>query len=595
MWRISRAAAARTLASALALALPALAAPGAQASLTFGGCFRDGAIAASRAPACTGLATLDADMSSIEFPPGDASQVYATAGLAGATIFSRDPSTGALAYSGCVPTNLASGCPGSGGHEPIGAIGSLAFSANGAYAYASDSYSVNWFSRDPSSGSLAFDGCIVDAAGHALFPETSDCGGNLESGIGLPQDLTITPDGQQLYVASPQTESIASIEVNPSTGALSAGQCASAGPTVRYADSPTYSCPVTVAQLKEAYGVTVSADGSSVYATGLGDGAIVPFTRASTAGHPLSAQPCVASEPGCATTLPSLARATNAQLSSDGRTLTVGTEEGIVSFFSREASTGALTFAGCLEPAGTNVPGCTPDPAGPGGGGRAYLTPDGADLYVTGTVYRPSEILQIYARNAATGFLSYVGCLRDAANTPAGIGAGCEAVDGLYGIGELTSSPDGRFLYGVSGDYGLPDGGGTDPYGAVVWFARTPDAAPSIAPPAPAPGARASVSGGSAKLPLSCPAGVTAYCDATVSISPVARGALAGAARTASVHVAQRTSSGRLSVTLRLPAALLRGARAHRVRSLRVTVTRLNANGTKTTTHHTVRVVLAAR
>jgi hypothetical protein len=428
VWGIHRAFAARPLTLAVVVVLLALGAPAAHAELTFGGCFRDSAIPASRAPSCTELPTLGAGMYSIEIPPGDPSQLYATADLAGATIFTRDPSTGALSYSGCVPTDIASACPGSGAHAPVGAISVLAFSPDGLYAYASDSYSVNWFSRDPSSGALTFGGCIADTAGHALFPESSDCSGNLQSGIGLPQDLTITPDGQQLYLASPQTNSIASIDIDPSTGALSAGECASAGPSVTGTPGyPPYACPLTVAQLAQVYGVTVSPEGSTLYATGLADGSIVPFAR--------------------------------------------------------NISTGALTFAGCLAPRGSAAPGCAPDPAGVGGG-RAYLTPDGRDVYITGTVYKATEILQIYARSPATGFLGYLDCLKDAANTPAGIGPSCTAVDGLYGIGELTTSPEGRFPYGVSGNYGLV-GGGADPYGAVVWFARTPDTAPAVAPPAP--------------------------------------------------------------------------------------------------------------
>jgi hypothetical protein len=586
----------RALVAMLPPLLLALAAPAAHASLTFGGCFRDGEIPASRAPACTELPTLGPSMSSIAFPPGSSSQLYATAEQVGATIFAVNPSTGALTYSGCVPTNIASACPGSPIRAPVGALSLLAFSANGLYAYAADSYSVIWFSREPASGALTYAGCILDTAGHARYPEDTSCAGNLETGIGLPQDLTIAPEGEQLYVASPQTSSIASIDVDPATGALSPGQCASAGPSVGGSSVfPTYSCPLTSAQLTEVYGVTVSPDGSTLYATGLQDGSIVPFARAGGAGHPLTEEPCVSASAGCAETVPSLARATNAQVSGDGRSVTVGSENGVVSFFSRNTSTGVLTFAGCLAPAEADQPGCTQEPAGVGaGGGRAYLTPDGADVYITGTVYKPTEILQVYARNTATGFLSYVGCFRDATNTPAGTGASCAPVEGLYGIGALTASPDGRFLYGVSGLYGLPNAGGQDPYGAVVWFGRTADATPAIAPPQPAaPMSVPSSGSGVATLALSCPAGVIAYCDATVTVAPLTRLALAAVSRATTVHVAHTTNHGRLRVSLRLAPAVLRAARRHRLRALRVTVTRLNANGTRTTTHRTVRLELS--
>ncbi len=599
MLRTLRATVARTLVSTVVLTSAALTLTPAvaHAGLTFGGCFRDSQIPAARAPACAALPTLGPSMSSIQFPPGSSTQLYATAEGAGATIFSRDPSTGALSYSGCVPTNIASGCPGSPVRTAVGALSQLAFSANGQYAYASDSYQVNWFTREPASGALTFAGCILDSAGHALFPEDTSCAGNLETGIGLPQDLTMAPEGEQLYVASPQTNSIASIDVDPVTGALMPGQCASAGATAAGSSIfPSYTCPLTSPQLSQVYGVTVSPDGRTLYATGLGDGSIVPFERTTNAGaRPLAQEPCVSSASGCAEVVPTLARATNAQVSSDGRTVTVGSETGVVSFFSRNTLTGVLTFAGCLAPAEADQPACAQDPAGAGAaGGRAYLTPDGADVYITGTVYKPTETLQIYARNAATGFLSYVGCLKDATNTPAGIGTGCTAVEGLYGIGELTASPDGRSLYGVSGLYGLPNGGGEDPYGAVVWFARTPDVAPTITPPLPGSTANVS-SSGAATLPLSCPAGITDYCDVTVTVSLTQRLALAASRQTSTVHVARLTRHGDLSVALHLPAAVLRAVRRQRTRSLHVTVTRVNANGTTTTVHRTVRLVLAKR
>jgi hypothetical protein len=593
--RAVRRASGGSVAAALAPALLALGAPVAHASLSFGGCFRDRQVESARAPACTELATLGPSMDSIGFPPGDPAQLYVTAEQAGATIFNVETATGELSYGGCVPTNVASACPGSGGKVPVGALSQLAFSANGRYAYSNDSYQLNWFTREPSSGALTPAGCILDSTGHVLFPEDNDCAGNLETGIGLPQSLAISPDGEQLYVASPQTNSIASVDVDPATGALSAGQCVSAGPTVEANRGfPAYTCPLSSPQLSQVYGVTVSPDGSTLYATGLGDGAIVPFARGSGPGHPLTVEPCVSSSAGCAETVPTLARATNAQVSADGRTVTVGSESGVVSLFSRNPATGVLTFAGCLAPAAAQQPSCVQDPAGSGGGGRAYLTPDGQDLYITGTVYRPTDILQVYARSPATGFIGYVGCFDDAANTPPATANGCTPVDGLYGIGELTASPDGRFLYGVSGLYGLPNAGGENTYGAVVWFARTPDGSPTIAPPAPGPIANVPASG-AATLPLSCPAGVTAYCDATVTIVPSLASASVAARQTSSVHVARLTIHGRVTVALRLPAALLRAARHHRLRALRVTVTRLNANGTTTTVHRTVRLALARR
>ena len=93
--------------------------------------------------------------------------------------------------------------------------------------------------------------------------------------------------------------------------------------------------------------------------------------------------------------------------------------------FSRNAATGELTFERVVDNGLGGVRGLD----------LAYAvaaSPDGVHLYAGGN----DATLAVFARDAASGDLTFVGAVRN----------DVDGVEGLYGVRSLSFSPDGDFL-----------------------------------------------------------------------------------------------------------------------------------------------------
>ena len=115
-------------------------------------------------------------------------------------------------------------------------------------------------------------------------------------------------------------------------------------------------------------------------------------------------------------------------LSSDGKhAYATGDNDDAVSWYERNASTGALTYVGVLKDGANGVDGLD-------GAWSVTLSSDGNHAYVTG--YN-DDAVSWYERNASTGALTYGGMLKDGVN----------GVDGLNGAYSVTLSSDGNHAY----------------------------------------------------------------------------------------------------------------------------------------------------
>ena len=176
--------------------------------------------------------------------------------------------------------------------------------------------------------------------------------------------------------------------------------------------------------LDVAMGVTLSADGANLYATGLDDDSLSWFERNASTGA-LTYGGMVKDGVGGVNRLDG---ARSVTLSADGKHAYVtGWAENAVSWFERNASTGALTYGGMLKDGVGGVDGL----------GYAFdvkISADGKHAYVTGA---GDDAISWHERNATTGALTYGGMLKD------GVGG----VDGLNGAYGVTLSPDGKHAY----------------------------------------------------------------------------------------------------------------------------------------------------
>lgn len=102
-----------------------------------------------------------------------------------------------------------------------------------------------------------------------------------------------------------------------------------------------------------------------------------------------------------------------------------GGAEAAVAVFSRDATTGVLTFVEAQKQGAGGVDGLW-------GAVSVTVSPDGSYVYAAA-----GSAVVVFTRNAATGALAFLQVVKD------GVGG----VDGLDGLSSLTVSPDGNHIY----------------------------------------------------------------------------------------------------------------------------------------------------
>jgi DNA-binding beta-propeller fold protein YncE len=375
----------------------------------------------------------------------DGKNVYVASSRSHAiAVFSRRASSGKLTQrsgtAGCIASKGATGCAkGLGLQRP----NSVAVSADGRNVYATSltSDAVATFRRRPSTGALtqAHDGsgCISSAA-------TSGCA----TGRGLdgPDVVTVSPDGNNVYVGSFVGNAVAVFARNPSTGALTQP----AGATGCIVNTPTDGCATGLA-LAAPEGMAISADGNSVYVAAASSSALAVFARNPSTGALTQATDgtgCIVDTAlgGC-TTGTQLSGANAVAVSpDDGNVYVTSLLSNSVTTFTRTPTTGQLA-----QQTGTSAcviyvlaVGCSL--------GRALSAPEGLGVSSDGaSVYTAafgSGAVGVFNRNAASGALIQkrrrAGCLVTRA-TP-----DCAHGRALLGASSVAASPDGRNLYSAA-------------------------------------------------------------------------------------------------------------------------------------------------
>ncbi len=179
--------------------------------------------------------------------------------------------------------------------------------------------------------------------------------------------------------------------------------------------------------LAKAYSVTVSADGNHLYTAAFADAAVVVFSRDSSTGALTFVEVHKDTDDG----VDGLMGATSVTVSPDGSHVYVaGMTDHAVAVFSRNADTGRLTFVESHKEGVDGVDGLM-------GAFSVTVSPDGN--YVYATAYH-SDALAMFSRNADTGRLTFAQVLKDSD----------DGVDGLNGARKVTVSPDESHIYVAS-------------------------------------------------------------------------------------------------------------------------------------------------
>ncbi len=285
--------------------------------------------------------------------------------------------------------------------------------------------SVGAATATASLGELSFLGCIGQVTLSECAAVPFGFGGTVEE----PKGLAVSPDGANVYAADDDSSTIDVFSRNPVTGSLTLTSCI----------GQHAGCATTSPQAKAVerpFAVAVSTDGKNVYSVSVGSNVVDEFSR-NDANGALSYTGCIGQLAGCTPTTPAeaISGPQSIAISADGTSVYVASENagGAVDEFSREVTTGALTFKGCV-----GAGGCTAAPAETLRDANAVvISPDGNNVYVGGQ----GASISTFARNTSTGAISFQRCI--------GNSNVCEQVSPLA-VNEPTSlalSPDGANLY----------------------------------------------------------------------------------------------------------------------------------------------------
>lgn len=254
------------------------------------------------------------------------------------------------------------------------------------------------------TGSLAYAGCVGNVA--------ASCGaGNTAPGLASPSGVAVSPDGNNVYVASVGANfggaadgAVASLKRN-ADGALEANGC------VEQTGAPS-TCTPNGGGLVDPFDIAATSNAVYVVSRDGFDGtnaSVVTLPRA--AGGTIAYGSCFASlgssQCGAGRTLPGISNAFGLDVAPDGTTVHTTAlggidDKGAVATFARAAN-GALAPAGCISQE-ASPEACTKSRVVQSGGEAIGISPDGANVYAgtgEGMAYLGREVAPT-CRNAAT-------------------------------------------------------------------------------------------------------------------------------------------------------------------------------------------------
>ncbi len=360
--------------------------------------------------------------------------------------YSRNLSNGSLSVIGCF-TSLALGepeCAGENVQMGVAAVGdpsAVAISADGRSVYVTSQLNntIAEFKVEE-NGLLDKAGCITHESSLAECETTGALG--LEN----PYGVTVSPEGENVYVTAFNEEAVGEFKRNTETGALTqlvGNECIG---------SATSSCPTKTIGLKEDIGIAVSPDGKDVYVAAGAKGStgdVVALNRsAEGALEPLSGEErCIGSISECAPGV-HIDGVEDLAVSPDGKYV-----------YGTSSSTNAVvelkrTESGALEQlAAPNACVSTESLSecqkvvGIAGTVGVAISPAGEDLYASG---QSEGSVASFERDSATGALTQLAtpCVTEQAS-----GCGSAELDERVALNwprRLAVSPDGTNLYVAS-------------------------------------------------------------------------------------------------------------------------------------------------
>jgi 6-phosphogluconolactonase (cycloisomerase 2 family) len=226
---------------------------------------------------CTSVPALDEPITMAV--TADGSQLLAALGTGnGVLALNRDPA-GLLTGGSCVVDTEATAPPGCSEGPGLAGVTAVSVSPDGrnVYAAATGDSAVTTLARDPATGGLAWAACI---SGDGVVRRDPAC--QPARGIQFAQNVAVSPDGRNVYVAATDSHVIAIFTRDATTGAIAQlpglDGCmsdATYGPDYCY-DAPGLALP---------YGLAFAPDGRRLYTGSFGVGELASFSRRPASGR----------------------------------------------------------------------------------------------------------------------------------------------------------------------------------------------------------------------------------------------------------------------------------------------------------------------
>ncbi len=221
-----------------------------------------------------------------------------------------------------------------------------------------------------------------------------------EPGLDSPRSIAVSPDSQHVYVTGFNDDSVSTFR-------------RVGGGNLVLVDVDVYSAQF-LDGLNGATGVAVSPDGAHVYVASSINHAVAVFSRNSISGWLAYVEVKKDGVGG----VDGLYGACSVVVSPDGKHVYVtGYSESAVAIFSRNSTTGALTYVGMVQDGVGGVDGLH-------GARSVDISADGNHVYVASVV---DDAVAVFSRNSTTGALTYVEVEKD------GLG-GVEGLNGAYSV-----------------------------------------------------------------------------------------------------------------------------------------------------------------
>lgn len=328
-------------------------------------------------------------------------------------VFRRDPGSGKLTF---IEKHLDE----VNGVDGLSGAWAIAVSPDGRHLYvtAYGDKAITVFARN-TDGTLTFIQTIKD--GMLISGGRAD---NLEE----PAAVTISPDGNHVYVGSYAENAVTVFSRDEKNGHLSF---------------------IEVVKIRDDYNagsswgdidITISPDGQNVYVISSREGAILTFSRAAGSGKLSFRQVIQEGDMVLHRTVSSLKSVVAVTVSPDGQHVyTVG--GGAITLFRRSEADGALSYEEVFKE-GVNLSGAVIK--GLVGVKAISLSPNGQQVYVISNPVQAAAVA-VFARDAASGTLVQTQVIDHDTPIP-------DAPDLGYDVQGLTVSYDGRHIYVTGGD-----------------------------------------------------------------------------------------------------------------------------------------------